>query len=275
MALVDFGAVRDLTRELTHGSTLVGTFGYMPPEQLGGTVDATSDIYALGATLLHGLTGVPPSDLLVDGMELRFDRQLQGVSDELRAFIKKLVAPRRSARFPSAEAALEALRARGQTVLRPDAVKRVKGARSRRSMLVAFAAALSLAGIGLGAALVASNDTGLIAGASEDTQYIPQGGSAPAPVTGGQVVLGPEARGDHRNFWNSTELKGFIRTSLSVSEQYPIDSATTVVALEDPTVLRTLQVGGHVVLEGLRPGASKVVLQKANGEQLRYAITIQ
>jgi hypothetical protein len=36
LALVDFGLARDLVRGATHRSTLVGTFGYMPPEQLGG-----------------------------------------------------------------------------------------------------------------------------------------------------------------------------------------------------------------------------------------------
>src|SRR5438132_1289457 len=45
LALVDFGAARAV-EGVTHGATLVGTFGYMPPEQLGGTVDATADLYA-------------------------------------------------------------------------------------------------------------------------------------------------------------------------------------------------------------------------------------
>src|SRR5438067_2456665 len=42
LALVVFGAARAV-EGVTHGATLVGTFGYMPPEQLGGTVDATAD----------------------------------------------------------------------------------------------------------------------------------------------------------------------------------------------------------------------------------------
>jgi len=57
IVLVDFGSARRLSGSRTYGSTLVGTFGYMPTEQLGGTVDATSDLYALGATLLHAATG--------------------------------------------------------------------------------------------------------------------------------------------------------------------------------------------------------------------------
>src|SRR5262249_9607590 len=71
VALVDFGSVRTLSSERPHGSTRVGTFGYMPPEQLGGTVDRTSDLYALGATLLHALTGRPPSEWLGPSLQLQ------------------------------------------------------------------------------------------------------------------------------------------------------------------------------------------------------------
>src|SRR6185437_10845291 len=55
VALVDFGTARALSGTRTFGSTLVGTFGYIPPEQLGGTVGPSSDLYALGTTLLHAL----------------------------------------------------------------------------------------------------------------------------------------------------------------------------------------------------------------------------
>ncbi len=43
IALVDFDAARALQAERTHGASIAGTFGYSPLEQLGGTVDATSD----------------------------------------------------------------------------------------------------------------------------------------------------------------------------------------------------------------------------------------
>src|SRR6266436_5660504 len=42
VVLVDFGSARKLEGSRTFRATLVGTFGYMPTEQLGGTVDATS-----------------------------------------------------------------------------------------------------------------------------------------------------------------------------------------------------------------------------------------
>ncbi len=104
LVLVDFGSARWLTGTQTYGSTLVGTFGYMPTEQLGGTVDATSDLYALGATLLHAATGKAPSDLLADDMSLRVPRQAP-----LHELIALLVQPRRERRLRSAAAALKAL----------------------------------------------------------------------------------------------------------------------------------------------------------------------
>jgi serine/threonine protein kinase len=104
IVLVDFGSARQLRGSRTYGSTLVGTFGYMPTEQLGGTVDATSDLYALGATLLHAATGKPPSELLTTDFTLRVPADIP-----LHDLIAHLVQPRRDRRIPSAQAALQEL----------------------------------------------------------------------------------------------------------------------------------------------------------------------
>src|SRR5262249_17751779 len=89
---------------VTHGATLVGTFGYMPPEQLGGTVDATSDLYALGATLVHLVGRKAPEDILGPDLELRLDHLR--VSAGFRAFLGRLTARKRASRPPSAAEAL-------------------------------------------------------------------------------------------------------------------------------------------------------------------------
>jgi serine/threonine-protein kinase len=103
--LVDFGAARDAGA--TAGATLVGTFGYMPVEQLGGLVDATSDLYALGATLLHLLSRREPWSVLQEPEPLK----RLNVTPEFRRFLRRLLAPRSQDRFPSAATAAEALRA--------------------------------------------------------------------------------------------------------------------------------------------------------------------
>jgi tetratricopeptide (TPR) repeat protein len=56
--LVDFGVARLLDGELTKTGESLGTPAYMAPEQMrGGTVDARSDLYGLGATLYELVTG--------------------------------------------------------------------------------------------------------------------------------------------------------------------------------------------------------------------------
>jgi hypothetical protein len=106
IALVDFGSARRIEGPRTYNATISGTFGYMPTEQLGGTVDATSDLYALGATLLHAASGRSPADLLTDDFALRIP---QSVPRSLQPFLAKLVQPRHDRRFRSAEEALAAL----------------------------------------------------------------------------------------------------------------------------------------------------------------------
>lgn len=57
--MVDFGIARHFQPKST--ATMIGTQGYAPPEQYLGKVDARSDLYALGATLHHLLTGRDPT----------------------------------------------------------------------------------------------------------------------------------------------------------------------------------------------------------------------
>jgi hypothetical protein len=68
-AFVDFGAVRDRLK-VAGGSTIVGTFGYMAPEQFQGRASAASDVYGIGATALTMLTGCEPEDLPHKGLAI-------------------------------------------------------------------------------------------------------------------------------------------------------------------------------------------------------------
>ena len=68
MVLIDFGAVKEIrTRVITGEQTSltigIGTQGYTPSEQLSGKPCYSSDVYALGMTVIHALTGRSPTDL--------------------------------------------------------------------------------------------------------------------------------------------------------------------------------------------------------------------
>jgi eukaryotic-like serine/threonine-protein kinase len=64
LVLIDFGTSRHITQTIVNGgqNTVVFSYGYTAPEQLGGKAEARSDFYALGRTFLHLLMGELPSE---------------------------------------------------------------------------------------------------------------------------------------------------------------------------------------------------------------------
>jgi serine/threonine protein kinase len=112
--LVDFGLARLGTGE--GSSTIAGTLGFMAPEQVfqQRTVPA-SDLYGLGATIICAICGLRSHQigLLMDDREFRLhfrDRAPSQLSLRWLAWLEQLVEPRLGDRFPSAQAALDALR---------------------------------------------------------------------------------------------------------------------------------------------------------------------
>lgn len=63
LSLIDFGTAREFKADKTEDTACLGTVGYAAPEQFGGLgqTDERTDIYGLGATLYHLLTGHNPS----------------------------------------------------------------------------------------------------------------------------------------------------------------------------------------------------------------------
>jgi serine/threonine protein kinase len=57
--LIDFGIARFF--QPLANATMIGTQGYAPPEQYRGRVEARSDLYALGATMHHAISGRDPA----------------------------------------------------------------------------------------------------------------------------------------------------------------------------------------------------------------------
>ena len=73
IVLIDFGTARQYKDENIEDTTCLGTRGYAAPEQFGGQgqTDARTDIYCLGATMYHLVTGNNPSEPPYEMMPIR------------------------------------------------------------------------------------------------------------------------------------------------------------------------------------------------------------
>lgn len=100
--LVDFGAVQEKIRTtFLGGSTIVGTYGYVPFEQFSGQAVPASDYYAAGATLLYMLSHRHPSDFPTEQYKpafhksLRVSARMQRLLDGLLEFdvAKRIASP--------------------------------------------------------------------------------------------------------------------------------------------------------------------------------------
>jgi serine/threonine protein kinase len=116
-ALVDFGAVRNVFRDPDDGgSTVVGTYGYMPYEQLMGLASPASDLYALGATFLHLVTGRAPPEFMGSAGGIEVPESLPG-GEPLRGVLARMLAPSPAMRFQSAREARGALLGGGRAAV--------------------------------------------------------------------------------------------------------------------------------------------------------------
>jgi serine/threonine protein kinase len=110
--LVDFGIARFVTPS-QKGVTAIGTMGYAPPELFAGNVEPRSDIYSLGATMFHLLTGQDPQDnplLIFDFAKNPKPRQINpAISPKMEDLIIRAVEHKPENRFASAKAFGQAL----------------------------------------------------------------------------------------------------------------------------------------------------------------------
>jgi serine/threonine protein kinase len=121
--LIDFGVVKEKVNEILQTNietgipeekrysreTVVGKFGYAPPEQLYmGASYPCSDIYALGVCCIVLLTGKIPSSLIDYSLEWQW-QQHATVSDKLAQILEKMLAEKPSKRYQSAKDVLNEL----------------------------------------------------------------------------------------------------------------------------------------------------------------------
>lgn len=119
LKLIDFGIARIFKTSATKDTTLLGSQGYAPLEQYGrGQSDPRSDIYALGSTLYHLLTGSVPADApsrRVNPQIFLTPRQLnQHISQATEEIVLTAMEQDPDERFQSAEAMRKAILSEGE-----------------------------------------------------------------------------------------------------------------------------------------------------------------
>src|SRR6201988_5240574 len=148
--LLDFGLAKGQAGDVSRATTAASIYGYTPnyepPEQIQGLgTDSRSDLYSLGATLYHLMTGVKPPDALTRAAALvngqpdpltPASEANAAVAPDVDAVLSKAMAQNREQRYASAADMRRALhetdqattvvnRAEGQTVLFPPPAKTV------------------------------------------------------------------------------------------------------------------------------------------------------
>ena len=106
--LVDFGSVQHLAAQEGSTITVVGTYGYMPPEQFGGRTNPATDLYSLGATLIYLATGRHPTELPQENLRIKF-LSFANLSPAFSDWLGWLTEPSLEQRLATATQALEVL----------------------------------------------------------------------------------------------------------------------------------------------------------------------
>lgn len=109
ITLIDFGTAREFKEKNLADTTCLGTIGYAAPEQFGGMgqTDARTDIYCLGATLYHLVTGKNPCE---PPYEIRPIREINpALSGGLEKIILKCTKSDPNERYQSAAELMYAL----------------------------------------------------------------------------------------------------------------------------------------------------------------------
>jgi len=108
--LIDFGAIQNVGNTNSQGTTVVGTTGFMAPEQLMGKASQLSDLYSLGVTLITLLSHKNPIDLAIKKMKIQYKEYINSSIDEnFIYFLDKLIEPDSEERVQSANEALDML----------------------------------------------------------------------------------------------------------------------------------------------------------------------
>ncbi len=166
--IIDFGIAREYKEQNLSDTTVLGTKGYAPPEQYSGQTDPRSDIFALGMTMHHLLTGIDPRSGEPYAPVRQWNPEL---SEGIEIIIDRCVEPAAENRYQSCSDLLYDLE-------HPELITKGFKKKQKRK-LISFIAALSLAvvlavtgvGLDLAATSVNNNDYDVNIATSDPEKY--------------------------------------------------------------------------------------------------------
>ena len=145
VTLIDFGTAREFKEKNLADTVCLGTIGYAAPEQFGGMgqTDARTDIYCLGATLYHLVTGMNPCE---PPYEIKPIRQINpALSEGLERIILKCTQRDPNDRYQSAAELMYAL----EHYEEYDHIYRQKQKRKLGTFITTAALSLVMAGVSI------------------------------------------------------------------------------------------------------------------------------
>ena len=146
LKVIDFGIAREYKEKNLADTTILGTRGYAPPEQHGSRqTDVRSDIYALGMTMHHLLTGADPRN--ADYMYAPIRQWNLELSGGLERIIDKCTALDPEDRYQNCSELMYAL----EHYEEEDGAYKKKQKRKLASFIIAASMSVVLGTAGLGA----------------------------------------------------------------------------------------------------------------------------
>jgi serine/threonine-protein kinase len=301
--VTDFGIARSIDpgEGLTETGTVLGTSGYIAPEQASGLrVDSRSDQYSLGVVLYELLTGEPPysgDNVMAVAMKHlrepvpRVRDRRRGVPASVDAIVSRAMAKRPEDRFPSTDdmvAALEAAQdgiasdlSEGATgvIRRTDGRGRPDRRRRRLSPLVAALAVVAAGALAL-VFVLTRNDGGSGAASVGSVKltaiadYDPQGDGTEHPEDVPRAT-----DGDPSTFWTTETYTTFAKpgVGLILDAGKEVEIEHLQIVTDEPGFTAEI-LAGHNSSGGFVPYSeeqeigSRTTLELAGGKSYRYYV---